>query len=454
MSSPEATPGASPRALAAVGVAAALTPLNSTMIAVALPAMARDFGAAPSSVTVWVVTVYLIATIVLQMPAGAVADRIGYKPTLALGRWLFMGGAAAATFAPSIWFVIIGRLFMAAGGALMLPTAMALLRVIVPEARRPRAFGAMGAVMGGAAALGPALGGLIIARASWRVLFLVNLPLTVLSWWLQPSGFAADVRARVREHPFDWGGSALLGGSLVLVVLATRIAAPLAYAAVLGGLLLFAALIVQARSAPAPVLDFTLFREAPFVAGSAVIALQNLAMYALLVQVPFLFAGGSMSGSRFSVVVMAMTAMMAVTSPVGGRLAERIGSRITVLAGGVAGAVGVASLVPLSSMARAGAPISALHVAVPLVVVGLGLGLSTGPSQAAALSAIDPHRSGMASAAIATLRYIGAIVGTAILGLALSGDSSSLAGQQAALWCFAAAFVLSAVAALKFRAPR
>jgi len=111
-------------------------------------------------------------------------------------------------------------------------------------------------------------------------------------------------------------------------------------------------------------------------------------------------------------------------------------------------------LVPLSTRAAASMSISPFQVALPLVVIGLGLGLSTGPSQAAALSAIDSHRSGMASAAISTLRYMGAIVGTAILGLALSGGGNRLAAQQAALWCFAGAFVLSAGASLKLRMSR
>jgi MFS family permease len=444
----------SPRGFAAVGVAAALTPLNSTMIAVALPVMSADFQVAPSSVTVWVVTVYLIATIVFQMPAGAVADRMGYGPTLSLGRWLFMVGAAAATLAPTLWFVIGGRLLMAAGGALMLPTAMALLRVIVPAERRPRAFGAMGALMGGAAALGPALGGLIIARASWRVLFLVNLPLTLLSWWLQPRGFAASAAPDSRRHAFDWVGSVLLGVSLVLAVLATRLPAPIAYGSAAGAVILFLALIVQARSVASPVLDFTLFRAGPFTAGAMVIALQNLAMYALLVQIPFLFAAEDSSRSRFSVVVMAMTAMMAIASPIGGRLAERLGTRAIVVVGGLAGALGVMLLVPLSALSRDGSAPTMLQIALPLVVVGLGLGLSTGPSQAAALSAIEAQRSGMASAAIATCRYMGAIVGTAILGLALSPAADTVNAQQRALWCFVAAFAMSAGIGLKLRAPR
>jgi MFS family permease len=431
----------------------ALTPLNSTMIAVALPAMSAGFGSAPSSVTVWVITAYLIATIVFQMPAGAVADRMGYGPTLALGRALFLAGAGSATAAPSLWFVIIGRLLMAAGGALMLPTSMALLRVAVPAERRPRAFGAMGAVMGTAAALGPALGGLLIARFSWRVLFLVNVPLVLLSWWLQPKGFGSDARPARPQHRFDVAGSVLLGVALILVVLATRIPAPLAYVSGVVGLTLFGALWVQARRVPAPVVDFTLFREAPFVAGAAVIALQNLAMYALLIQVPFLFAGSAVAGPRLGAVVMAMTAMMALTSPLGGRLAERIGSRRTVLTGGLTGAAGVFGL-PVSSLAHSGAAMSPALVALPLVLVGLGLGLSTGPSQATALSAVDPHRSGMASAAISTLRYMGAIAGTAILGVALAAGTGGFSTQQHALWIFGGAFVLSAGAALNLRLSR
>jgi MFS family permease len=435
------------RVLAASAVAAGLTPLNSTMIAVALPAMSAEFAAPAASVTVWVVTAYLIATIVCQMPAGNVADRIGHARTLAVGRWMFAAGAAAACLAPSLAFVIAGRLFMALGGALMIPTAMAMLRIAVPAERRPRAFGAMGAVMGGAAALGPALGGLLIARTSWRVLFLVNLPLTLLSWLLQPKVFGTDVETR-RAGAFDWRGSLLLGASLVLFVLATRAGAPITYAAGTGAVVLFGTLVTTARRTAAPVVDFTLFREPAFVAGAAIIALQNLAMYALLIQVPFLFGDGA-GESRLGLAIMGMTATMAVTSPIGGRLAELIGSRVTVVSGGLAGAIGIALLTQLPPSA------SATAIGMRLLLVGLGLGLSTGPSQAAALSAIEAARSGMASAALSTLRYMGAVAGTAILGLALgAGGADTLAQQHIALWSFAGAFVLSAASGLRFPRTR
>ena len=191
-------------------------------------------------------------------------------------------------------------------------------------------------------------------------------------------------------------------------------------------------------------LDLGLFTRRGFVAGAAVIALQNLAMYSLLVQVPFLFGSRSGGGgSRLSLAIVAMTATMAATSPLGGRLAEWAGLRSVVMSGGLLGAVGIASLARLASDA------SALSVGFRLLFVGLGLGLSTGPSQAGALGAVETRQSGMAAAALAMLRYIGGIAGTIILGYALAGRGAEAASRQhVALWMFASAFLVSAVCGL------
>lgn len=380
------------RLLAAVAIAAALTPLNSTMIAIALPAISADLQVAAAAVTAWVVTGYLVAVMLCQIPAGTVADRIGYARALDTGRWLFTLGSAAGVLAPSLPVVVAGRLLMAVGGALMVPTAMALLRVAVPAARRPSAFGAMGAVMGTAAALGPALGGSFTARFGWRSLFLINVPLLLASWLLQPRGLSAA------RPPRRDGG---------------------------------------------PLIDLHFLRIPVYAAGAGVIALQNLAMYALLFQVPFLYAASAMAGeSRLGVVMMAMTATMAVASPLGGRLAESLGARRVVIVGGLTGAMGIASLTQLAMSGSLGS------LAFGLLLVGLGLGLSTGPSQAASLSAVDQRHSAMAAALVSMSRYAGGVAGTAILSAALAGGAGGPARHTFALWCFTAAFVLSAACAL------
>src|SRR5262245_15518716 len=115
--------------LVAAAIGATLNPLNSTMIAVALPAISRNFAVDASSVTLLVVTSYLIAALVCQIPSGSIADRAGYARALVWGRWIFAAGAAAGAFAPTLSIVVAARLLMAAGGSLMVPTAMALVRV-------------------------------------------------------------------------------------------------------------------------------------------------------------------------------------------------------------------------------------------------------------------------------------------------------------------------------------
>ena len=431
--------------LTAVAIAAALTPLNSTMIAVALPGMATGFGVAPSSVTLSVITGYLVATIVCQMPAGSVADRLGYDRALTIGRWIFAAGALAAVVAPTLPVVVAGRLLMAAGGSLMVPTAMALLRVAVPVERRARAFGTMGAVMGGAAAAGPAIGGLMLTRFGWRSLFLINIPLIALSWLLQ--GRTATPAAPARERkPFDWLGTALLGTALVLLVAASRTAPGLAWTLAAAGLVLLVVLVRHERTAPAPVVDLTLFRNAGFVSGSAAIALQNLGMYSLLALVPFFFGAGRDSAgmAAVSMAIVAMTAAMACSSPVGGWLAERLGLRTLVVAGGVLGAAGILwlSLLPASA--------SPVALGLRLLVVGLAIGLSTGPAQAGALGAVPAAQSGMAAAGLSMLRYVGGIAGTVILGYAMSEPGR----QHTAMLIFVAAFAAAALAGFGMPAHR
>jgi MFS family permease len=371
--------------LASAALGAALTPLNSTMVAVALPALSAEFNAPAARVTLFVVTGYLIATIVSQMPAGSIADRVGYARALTWGRWLFGVGAAVGMLAPSLAAVVIGRLLMAAGGALIIPTAMALVRIAVPPERRSRAFGVMGSVMGGAAAIGPALGSWMAEHFTWRSLFVINVPLLLLSWLLQPR--VAD------EHLV----SRRTGGYL------------------------------------------SLLRNRAFMTGAGVIATQNLAMYSLLIQVPFLFGGGEGADAGLGLAIIAMTLTMAATSPLGGWLAEWVGVKAIVAAGGLIAALGVLGLGALPAAA------SSRQVGLRLLLVGVGLGLSTGPANASAISAVPQEQSGIASATVSMLRYFGAITGTLILSLAFAPGADGGARQHLALWAFVGALVVSAV---------
>jgi MFS family permease len=361
------------------------------MVAVALPALSMEFSAPAATVTLFVVTGYLVATILAQMPAGSIADRVGYARTLTWGRWTFGVGAAAGMLAPSLPVVVAGRLLMAAGGALIIPTAMALVRIASPPERRARAFGIMGSVLGGAAAVGPALGSWMTSHFGWRSLFVINVPLLLLSWILQPR--VAEDHAHTGRRPSGY---------------------------------------------------LPILRNKAFIAGAGVISLQNLAMYSLLIQVPYLFGGGG-ADAGLGLAIIAMTLTMAAMSPAGGWLAEWVGVKLIVAAGGLIGAAGVTALgaLPFSASPR--------QVGLRLLIVGLGLGLSTGPANAAAISAVQQEQSGIASATMSMFRYFGAISGTVILFFAFAADTGGEARQHLALWLFVAALIASAVLGLLLR---
>ncbi len=209
------------RRFTGLALAALLAPLNSTIIAVALPSIAGAFDSSAAIVTRWLVTGYLVVSIVAQSPAGQMADLFGYSRVLTLGRTLFAAGALLAAFSHALCILGAGRVLMALGGAFSIPTVFAQLRNSVPAAKRGRVFGIFGAIMGGAAAVGPILGGFLTARYGWHSVFFVNVPVVLLSFLLEPPK-REDAKAAKRPTSFDFAGSALLGVAVLLLVAAVE----------------------------------------------------------------------------------------------------------------------------------------------------------------------------------------------------------------------------------------
>ena len=234
----------------------------------------------------------------------------------------------------------------------------------------------------------------------------------------------------------------LIGIGLLLVTFAARTTGLRAFGVAAAGMAMFALLVAHEKRADAPVLDLSLFHNRAFVAGAGVIATQNLAMYSLLIQIPFLFGAGDSSDSRLGLAIIAMTFTMAATSPLGGVLVEWIGVTTVVAAGGLAAALGVIAVGLLPQTA------SPQQIGLRLLLVGLGLGLSTGPANAAAISAVPQEQSAAASATVSMLRYLGAIAGTVILSFAFAPGPDGQARHHTALWIFVASLAVSAALAV------
>ncbi|WP_437942577.1 MFS transporter [Sorangium sp. So ce341] len=403
------------RLLAAIALSAALAPLNSTMVAVALPEMARTLRADSGALRQALVTSYLLTGIVLQSPGGKLGDRLGHRRALGLGQLLLSVGAALAYLVPVLPALAAARVLMAAGGAIVVPSATALLRTELPPEVRGRAFGAFGAVMGVAAGTGPTIGALLVGSFGWTSIFLANVPVLLLSAALAHAGApprpAAGAPAAPRAR-FDLVGSALLGGSLVGLAVGLE-AAHLRWAAALGALGLVPFVLWERRAAD-PVVDFSLFRRRAFVGGSLLIAIQNFAMYATMFELPQVAGRLFHVGPRdVGTTLLAMMGTMVVVSPFAGRGSDRFGPRAVALAG--------CSLALAGMLLLAARPLSALSDAIPaLVLLGAGLGLTSAPSQSAAMSDVPREKSGMAAGLTATMRYLGGIAGLTVLGLVLT----------------------------------
>jgi MFS family permease len=431
-------------------LAAALSPLGSTMIAVALPSIGIELGVASGALTQWLVSSYLIVGIAAMSPGGKLGDLLGHRKSLVVGMSIYGVGSAAGFVFATLPSLALARVAMAAGGAMTVPATMALLRNVVPAEKRPRTFGYFGSVMGTAAAIGPLIGGELTARFGWRAVFIANIPVIVVALALiRGAGLgrsetkAADAAAAaVPSSRFDVEGSVMLSAALALLVAASQMSGGIALQAGLAGCVLLALFVVWEQRAFAPVLDLRLYLDRSFAAGNAVVGLQNLAMYALLFQLPIFFeqVRGVEPGVTGRTIIGMMVAMVAC-APIGGLLSERIGARTTAFAGSL---TSLAGLSLIGTFEAVHAPADVLG---GLVLMGAGLGLSSAPSQAAAMSAVDRSKAGMAGGALSTARYIGGVLGISVLGLLLN-SGAGLAPHGAAVRFYGLALIAAALTAL------
>jgi MFS family permease len=440
------------RLIAAVALASGMTPLNSTMLSVALRPIGVAYGHSEAVLTQVLITSYLITSIVMQAPGGKLGDLLGHRRALACGQIAFAVGSVIALLAPSLGVLFVARIAMAAAGAMIVPSAVALLRTELPSELRGRAYGVFGANMALSAAIGPLIGGQLTAAFGWRSLFAVNLMLVPLSMLL--AGRAPPLAAPAtppeealgRRVPFDWRGTLLLALALCALVIGVgrgRDASPL----LLGlGFALVAMFVIAEKRHPSPVTDLSLLREPVFLASGGVIALQNLAMYALLFELPATCARVlGATPSQTGPLLVAFMAPVVMLSPVAGRITDAIGARSVSLIGTVLAAAGVGTLLCT--------PLRSLSALVPgLVIFGVGLAFSGSPAQSAGMSAIPAERSGVAAGMMATMRYLGGVAGTLVLGITLEdpglrdqlpGHSAALAAHQSALLSFTVALVLA-----------
>jgi EmrB/QacA subfamily drug resistance transporter len=430
--------------LLTVALATSLAPLNSTMIAVALPDILKQFNVSLDS-GAWLITGYLITMAAIQPVAGKLGDRLGRRSLLIGGVAYFGFASIGAALAPNLGLLLAFRIQQAIAGAIAIPNGSALVRELVPGNRRASSYGMLGAVASLAAAGGPPLGGVLTSLFGWQAIFWANAPIVVMSLILGWACLPRVTRPAVKGS-FDVPGAVLLLISLVGVSLVLH-TEPVDGGSLVwvGGIALviasFVAFVAQERRHAEPILRPEFFRVRTFSAACVSIALSNLAMYSILLALPeLLIKEPGWNTAKVGLVLVALSATTVIFAPLGGRLADRLGRRTPVVLG-------------LSVFALAVAPLAFLHImpATPvllaiLMCAGSGLGLSSAGIQTAAVEALDPRDAGAASGIFSTSRYFGSITGASILPALIAGSSGG--ATMAVFVMVAVSAALAVVAAL------
>ncbi|CAN5651669.1 MFS transporter [soil metagenome] len=429
----------------AISLGTTLAPLNSTMIAVALPRIQSDLDVSITQ-TSWLVTIYLVAMAVGQPIGGRFGDLFGRRSVYLLGLVWFGFASAACAFAPNLTILIIFRTQQALAGALTFPNGAAIVREAVPAGQRGLAFGIVGMTTAIAAAIGPPLGGVLVHAFGWQAIFWANVPIIVIALALNLRHLPRTVVTRTERGPFDKTGTLLFASSLASFILIPTVLhldrQLLALGSAALSIVLGLAFVLRELRIPAPVVDIRLFSQQIFAAACASIALTNLVMYTTLLALPLYMDRVRGYNEQFvGLTLMSLSAMAAFWGPIGGKITDTRGNWLPAVFGATAFFAGIAMLAGLIG----GDLLWPLIVA--LALMGLGLGIQGAPVQTAALESAPVSRAGSAAGIFSTSRYIGSVIGTTILAIVFVTDPAP--GDSAAFsWLFAGLTVVAFAAIL------
>ncbi len=398
--------------LSVVTLASFMTPFMGASINIALPAIQATFGLDAVRLG-WIQTAYLLAAAVCMVPMGKLADIHGRKKTFAAGMAVFTAGTLFAGLAASSSMLVAARIGQGLGSAMTFASGLAILTSVFPPGERGRAIGINVAAVYTGLSMGPVLGGLLTQHLGWRSIFLTNVPLTLAAFLLVLAKLKTEW-ADARGEKFDLPGSLFYSVSLTSLIYGLTLlpdqVSILLICAGLAGLLGF---VVWESKTPSPVFEIMLFRTNRVFAFSNLAALIN---YSATFGVTFLLSlylqyikGLSAQSAGF--ILVTQPAVMAVFSPVAGRLSDRVSPGLVASCGMGLTALGLLAFTFL------GRGTSLAFIVGTLFFIGLGFALFSSPNTNAIMSSVEKRHLGLASGAVSTMRLLGQMVSMGIVTL-------------------------------------
>jgi EmrB/QacA subfamily drug resistance transporter len=424
-----------------------LTPFMGSSMNIALPSIGNEL-AMDAVLLSWVATSYLLAAAMFLVPFGKIADIQGRKKIFAYGILVYTLASLLCALSTSSILLIGCRILQGIGSAMIFSTGVAILTSVFPIGERGRVLGINVAATYTGLSVGPVLGGFLTQYFGWRSIFLVNVPLglviiPLVVWRLKGEW------AEAQGEDFDFIGSAIYGLSLVIVMYGFSLvpALPGAWLILLGvlGILAFVRWEVRARS---PVLNMNLFRNNTVFAFSNLAALIN---YSATSAIGFLLSlylqyVKALSPQDAGLVLVSQPVMMAIFSPLAGRLSDRIEPRVVASTGMALSTAGLLPFVFLNERTSFG------FIVASLVLLGFGFALFSSPNTNAVMSSVEHRFYGVASATLGTMRLTGQMLsmGIAMLLLAIYVGKVQITPEYYALFLTSLQAAIAVFAVLCF----
>ncbi|MGK8508376.1 MFS transporter [Nocardia asiatica] len=438
--------------LAAVGIPMFMVTLDNLVVTNALPVIRTELGASLADLQ-WFVNAYTLSFASLLLTASAIGDRLGRRRIFLLGIALFTLASAACALATGPGMLIAARAVQGFGAAAVMPLSLTLLSAAVPERMRNAAIGIWGGIAGLGVALGPLVGGAVVDGLSWQWIFWLNVPVGLV---VLPFAARALAESHGRGRRLDPVGLLLSAGGVLAIVWGVIHGAddgwtsPSVLAALLGGAVLLAGLVVWELRVPEPMLPLRLF-------GSRAFSVSNVVGFAFSVGV---FGSIFLLAQYFQVVqgysplesgvrTMPWTMAPMVVAPIAGLLVDRVGARTLITTGQVLLAAALAWMAAITTV-----DVDYGGYVAPFLLAGVGMGLTFAPASTIVMASAAPEDQAMASGTNNTVREVGVAMGVAVLASVFAGSGSYLDAQSfvdglvPAVWVGAAIVAVGALVSL------
>lgn len=379
-----------------------ITPFDGSAVNIALPVIGAEFSMDAISLS-WIATAYLLASAVFLVPFGKIADIYGRKKVFLYGIAIFSISSLLMTMVPSTRMLILIRVLQGVGSAMIFGTGVALLTGIFPPGERGKVLGIYITSVYFGLSVGPFLGGILTDYFGWRSIFMINVPIGILAVLLIIWKLGGEW-AECRGEQFDLMGSVIYGCSLIAVMYGFSRLPGVGGIALIGtGVLLAIAFAMYESRIRFPVLDLRLF------SGNRIFLYSNLAAlinYSATFAVTFLLSLDLQYTKGFTpehagLILIAQPVVMAIFSPISGRLSDRIEPGRVASAGMALTTLGLFLLIFLTDTT----PI--WYIIISLIILGTGFGFFTSPNTNAVMSSVEKRYYGVASGTLATMRLLG-----------------------------------------------